>query len=117
MSISNDLIQAERSRHLSVEGWTATHDDEHDGNEMYDAAICYIWFGTEKAAPLRSDGTPEGWPWEAQWWKPRDRLKNLVRAGSLLVAEKDRRSRAKIDLGDIEDLLKRVEKEIELLAA
>lgn len=117
MTQASDLIAKERERQIAQEGWTPEHDDSHDGNELYDAAICYLWHGTEKAGEIDADGTPARWPWEARWWKPRDRHWNLVRAGALLVAEKDRRLRANIFTGDVDDLIAVVEKEIEALAA
>jgi hypothetical protein len=30
------------------------------------------------------------WPWSFEWWKPKDRIRNLVRAGALIAAEIDR---------------------------
>lgn len=80
-------VLLERHRQIDVEGWTPEHDDEHDGGEMAWAAACYI------------TATPEGfsdylqWPWSAEWWKPRDRRRNLVRAGALLLAEIERLDR------------------------
>jgi hypothetical protein len=34
------------------------------------------------------------WPWSVQWWKPKDRRRDLVRAGALIVAEIERLDRA-----------------------
>jgi hypothetical protein len=33
------------------------------------------------------------WPWEDKWWKPKDRRRDLVRAGALIVAEIERLDR------------------------
>lgn len=35
-----------------------------------------------------------GWPWEPRWWKPKDVLTDLIRAGALCLAEADRARRA-----------------------
>ncbi len=82
-----ELIAAERQRQVTAEGWTAEHDDQHNGGEMAFAAMCY-------ADP---DGLSEPdiyWPWEAEWWKPSgDRVRNLVKAGALIAAEIDRLER------------------------
>lgn len=85
-----DLIIDERQRQIDVEGWSLSHDDEHDDGELTAAAICYI-----KAA-----GPPEGrwskprWPWQREAWKPSaDPVPNLVKAGALIAAEIDRLQR------------------------
>jgi hypothetical protein len=41
-----ELIADERRRQVEVKGWTATHDDVHEGCELARAAVCY-------AAPVR----------------------------------------------------------------
>ncbi|BAI96795.1 hypothetical protein SJA_C1-19610 [Sphingobium indicum UT26S] len=60
---------------------------------MLHAAVIYLWHGTEKAAPVMEDGRPASWPWASEWFKPKDRRQNLVRAGALCLAEKDRIAR------------------------
>ena len=37
---------------------------------------------------------PSYWPWTAEWWKPRTKRENLVRAGALILAEVERLDRA-----------------------
>ena len=90
-------INAERKRQIDVEGWTSEHDDTHDQGEMLHAAMLYYAFA--KLGPddmtLRADGAPIGWPWDASCWKPKDRERNLVRAGALCLAERDRLRRIK----------------------
>lgn len=91
------LIAAERERQVSVEGWTPEHDDEHSHGELATAAACY-------AAPLMCDNEIETtmprkailahWPWALTWWKPGDRIRELVKAGALIAAEIDRLQRA-----------------------
>jgi hypothetical protein len=94
------LIRQERDRQIKVEGWTREHDDEHDNGEMLRAAVIYLHWGTDRQQPVIDDetdprdGTPEGWPWDMKWWKPKDRVRNLERAGALCLAEKDRLARA-----------------------
>lgn len=39
------------------------------------------------------------WPWEREWWKPKDRRLNLIRTGALLLAEQERISRRKTGTG------------------
>jgi hypothetical protein len=92
-AIARELISAERERQIRDECWTLKHDDEHSDGEMLSAAVLYMNWGTDCAPLLRADGSPLGWPWDAQWWKPKDRKRNLERAGALMLAEKERLGR------------------------
>lgn len=74
-----ELIAEERKRQIEVEGWTESHDDEHDTGFLVAASICY-----ELQTKLSC------WPWEDKWWKPSTKLRNMVKAGALLLAEKGR---------------------------
>jgi hypothetical protein len=82
------MIAAERKRQMSVEGWTPEHDDEHGGDQLSIAAGCYTMAGWHEDSIC-----PNMWPWEADAWKPKDRIRNLVRAGALIAAEIDRLQR------------------------
>lgn len=103
MSAIND-IAAERRRQVVEEGWTAAHDDEHPGGELAQAAAAYAYaaalpdslrrivtgiYSLSNIQTLR-----DMWPWESRWWKPKDRRRDLVRAGALIVAEIERLDRA-----------------------
>lgn len=88
-----DVFQ-ERFRQIYSEGWTEQHDDdEHYQGGLVDAAICYARepFWREDESRLE---VPDDWPWDAKWWKPKDRRRDLVRAAALLIAEIDRLDRA-----------------------
>jgi predicted RNase H-like nuclease (RuvC/YqgF family) len=80
-----EMIAAERQRQMEVEGWTPEHDDQHEYGEMAAAAQCYL-----EAKPHQFQHNIRRWPWHAKWWKPKDRISNLVRAGALIAAEIDR---------------------------
>lgn len=81
-------VLAERKRHTEVEGWTPEHDDAHDDGSMALAAAGYA------IGPRTTDGEPpEVWPWGHEWWKPKDRRRDLVRAGALIIAEIERLDR------------------------
>ena len=111
------LIAAERARQIAQEGWTAEHDDDHCDSEMAVAAACYALpkqRRREKIAYIEMDAArgcsdpaipyrvkkriPCGWPWDAEWWRPvpKDRIRELVKAGALIAAEIDRLKRAAI---------------------
>lgn len=82
------LIAQERQRQMDAEGWTPGHDDKHTNGELAVAGACYALWG--KATVI----TPLLWPWSDEYWKPKDQLSNLVRAGALIAAEIDRLLRA-----------------------
>jgi hypothetical protein len=92
-------IAAERRRQIKVEGWTAEHDDQHDCGELAFAAACYAQTAAirqcndEHIAP-GDHGSPSGWPFEADAWKPRNSRDELIRAAALIVAEIERLDRA-----------------------
>ena len=78
-----ELIEAERRRQVTVEGWTPEHDKQHSIHTLAKAAGCY-WRAVDRLAPME-----KGWPWAANWWKPKNRLRNLVRSGALYLAAHD----------------------------
>jgi hypothetical protein len=80
-----DLIQAERDRQVAAEGYDRAHDDAHEDGEIGQAARCYHMLATGPATHCPSD-----WPWSWVSWKPKGRRSNLIRAGALYQAEKDR---------------------------
>jgi hypothetical protein len=85
-----ELIAAERQRQIEVEGWSPEHDDQHRRGELARAAACYAVGSNE----LR-DGHNGVMPWESRWWKPSpdNRVRDLVKAGALIVAEIERLQR------------------------
>lgn len=88
-------IAAERRRQIEVEGWTPEHDDEHDDGQLLRAGMIYLHWGTELGAPWDAGaGAPMTWPWAPEWFKPKDRRANLIRAGALFLAERQRLQRA-----------------------
>ena len=74
------LIDAERGRQITEEGWTRRHDDEHKPGELEEAAEYYR--ALPESRPYMS------WPWEEKWFKPtpNDRVRELVKAGALFLA-------------------------------
>lgn len=90
-------IMRERERQETKEGWTTGHDDGHANGEMAGAAVCYALQGLfipgnlgDRVRMLKTDL----WPWSMQWWKPKNRRADLIRAGALIAAEIDRLDRA-----------------------
>jgi hypothetical protein len=89
-----DDIAAERRRQAEAEGWAPEHDDrQHADRSLLKAAISYAMSAAQGMYTTLSD-PPSWWPWERSWWKPKDRRRDLVRAGALIVAEIERLDRA-----------------------
>lgn len=109
----NALIMEERWRQKTEEGFTREHDEAHNDGDLARAAQCYRRIGNGSLGELTADAdqssavVPQGWPWDRQWWKPKTRLRNLVRAGALYQAEIDRlcEQRSQV-VEEIEDLLR-----------
>lgn len=93
------LIAAERERQKSVEGWTIEHDDEHTDGSLASAAACYALPPADRKQRVLGQLLVDAlWPdsWDFHWWKPkpRNRVRELVKAGALIVAEIERLQRA-----------------------
>lgn len=83
-------VLAECKRQTEVEGFTAEHDAEHRNQELAYAAACYAGPVFENESHRASGRPPTGWPWSADWWKPTDHRRNLVKAGALILKEIER---------------------------
>jgi hypothetical protein len=86
------MIAAERERQVSVESWSAEHDDVYVSGSLVRAAVAYLMQaigGDQSGEQIR-----RWWPWSFDFWKPKSALCDLVRAGALIAAEIDRRLRA-----------------------
>lgn len=92
MKTGIELIAKERQRQIDIEGWTKEHDAQYKDNELVKAAICYAdpktyYYQTNIKVP-----NVDFWPtqWDKKWFKPTDRIRDLVKAGALIAAEIDR---------------------------
>ena len=89
-----ERIAAERKRQVEVEGWTAGHDDRPGRKgRLAVAAACYALHAGHDVDPARVGWfmkPPTFWPFARRWWKPRDPVRDLERAGALIAAEIDR---------------------------
>lgn len=88
-------VLAERRRQVEEEGWTPEHDDQHDAGEIAGAAASYAAYRshTKPETIMGYDVIEMLWPWARKWWKPKDRRRDLVRAGALIIAEIERLDR------------------------
>jgi hypothetical protein len=78
-----ELITAERQRQAEEENWTIEHDDLQRNGELAQAAAVYAFSPVFRWY----------WPWEESSYKPKTRIRDLVRAGALIAAEIDRLQR------------------------
>lgn len=98
MKTGIELIAEERQRQISVEGWTPENDDANNKAQMVYAAKTYL-----EAATMRESGQYVDrcylceffWPesWNEEWCKPKNTMRDLVKAGALIAAEIDRLQR------------------------
>ena len=97
MKTGIELIAEERQRQIEKEGWTPEHDDGHTEQEMAGAAACYAMpEGRRELNPIK---VPYDFPWGSKWWKPtpKNRIRELQKAGALIAAEIDRLNRLSSD--------------------
>lgn len=97
MSATNMIVD-ERRRQIDDEGWTPEHDDQHRCGEMAVAAACYAAHSARRnfyagIGEYRKAPPPPDWPWDAQWWKPKNPTRDLIRAAALCAAEIERLER------------------------
>ena len=98
-----DLIEQERKRQIEKEGWTPEHDDRHTDGELAEAAATYCAScNLSVKLPAMVDGQEverevtvlrhTRWPFDWDWFKPtpNDRIRELVKAGAMIVAEIER---------------------------
>lgn len=90
-------IKAERERQVSEEQWSPEHDDSQVKGEMAAAAAAYALLASHPGYDRHKFyWRADWWPWAANWWKPKNRRRDLVRAAALIVAEIERLDRATI---------------------
>lgn len=104
-----DEIAAERRRQIEQEGWTPEHDDDQWDGSLASAAASYAWLASlrddDRRFQIKAQGSARNgvfsvinalWPvsWSDQWFKPKDRRRDLIRAAALIVAEIERLDRA-----------------------
>jgi len=99
----SDRLLAERLRQVNQEGWTIEHDNEHDCEELAQAAACYA-LGKTTVEHQSNDGfanliaeinlNPFGADFKNAVEK-KSRIRQLEIAGAFIIAEIERLERAK----------------------
>lgn len=88
-----ELIALERQRQMEVEKWTPEHDDKHDAGTLVAAAVTYALEATFDGPSAKGTWFNKFWCFEDRWFKPKGKIRDLVRAGALIAAEIDRLQR------------------------
>ncbi|KKK78159.1 hypothetical protein LCGC14_2846350 [marine sediment metagenome] len=108
MKTGSELIAEERQRQVEQEGWTAKHDNMHRGFELSKAGAAYALDVAGERVFAKTV-----WPWANEYWKPTiknnernedDDIRQLVKAGALIVAEIDRLQRFQEWLNKAEEM-------------
>lgn len=85
------LVALERERQIKVERFNDVHDDRYIYGELARAAACYTLANIEEMDPYSFNSLWRSvWPFDKKWWKPGDSLRNLAKAGALILAEMER---------------------------
>ena len=90
------LIMAERIRQQTEEGYAPAQDDKHTEGQLALLAAAYALTSRSQRGELYSLAHIESTLFKAYGWriKPKDPIRDLVRAGALILAELERRLRA-----------------------
>lgn len=104
-------IAAERRRQVEAEGWTPDRDDMYEDGSLAMAAAAYAVHAADPRAQLDLSVGRLGrflqagwvnlwlllWPpsWDPAWFKPTTPRRDLVKATALMVADIQRRDRAR----------------------
>lgn len=98
MKTAIELIQEERRRQIVEKGWTEEHDDTHTNSELSIAAAAYA------VANFRPATASFIWPWKTkdgggyivnEGFNTGQKIRDLIKAGALIVAEIERLQRNK----------------------
>ena len=96
-------VMEERQRQINQEFYSTENDDEYKQNELLRAAVCYAenvvrrgWVFDSNFGPdvYQEEEVPDLWPWDLDFWKPKNPRRDLVRAAALLIAEIERIDRS-----------------------
>lgn len=101
-----EMIERERNRQITREGWSIKHDDKQNLDQLSWAAVAYVMpdpvmrfaeanMANSHHASSMCLSRECLWPWPATTYKPtpHDRMRELVKAGALIVAEMERLQR------------------------
>jgi hypothetical protein len=85
-----DLVLAERVRQVEELGITTGRDDRYLKDELAMMAACYLYAPRYPFAIATGEKTPNQWPHSTGWNPRTSRLRQLEKAGALVIAEIER---------------------------
>ena len=86
-----ERIAKERKRQIEEEDWTPEHDEQHNRGELAQAAAFYAYPADTGLTPWeRKMLFPDHWDDRYMKLTPKNRLRELEKAGALIAAEIDR---------------------------
>lgn len=92
------MLAMERVHQTEDDEYDPEQDDVYHESQLARAAACYALPESRRTYTGLSDdrGVPTNWPWLPSYWKPTpdDRLRELQKAGGLILAEMERILRA-----------------------
>jgi len=83
-----ELVTEECNRQINEEGYNLNHDKKYTNNELSYAGIHYAL--PEDTRKFLNRSGIDLWPWDDVHYKPTTRLRDLVKAASLIIADIDR---------------------------
>ncbi len=87
MKTGVQLIEEERNEQLEHHKFGLEQDQQYRDGDLADAAVTYIIYGRKG---ITEEDLADIYPWNELTFKPKDRIKNLQKAGALIAAEIDR---------------------------
>jgi len=96
MKTAIEMIADERKRQIEVEGFTIEQDDVYyDSGDLALAGACYALGTCAGSFEDKNSSLYKHWPFGEVWWKPtpNNRIRELIKAGALIVAEIERLQR------------------------
>jgi len=88
------LIAKERERQIKELGYDVENDELYSKNELANAALCYALSPKDRGIEDNEGVTIDVafWPWKESDFKPtpKNRIKELTKAGALIAAQIDR---------------------------
>lgn len=88
-------VLRERRRQVLNEGWTASHDDEYEANELSLASAAYSMSAAATGNNSSIETAQAVWPFDRGWFKPADQRTDMIKSVALGLAQIEALDRVK----------------------